>query len=125
MQWARAAVAIIESRINAAAAGCPPPQPLQVSVEELLGCDANCCKKRLRSTGDLRPAVIIALKLRRWVSEAHKWNTEAAAWLRQNATVRNSDALAVLLTKVLSPSPTFPNDSLDVVPVCRAGCAAV
>jgi hypothetical protein len=40
------------------------------------------------------------MKLKRWVSDAHKWNTEAAVWLRQHASVRNSDTLAALLAKV-------------------------
>ena len=101
MQWARAAVAIIESRNNAAVAGEKPAQPFQASVEELLSCDAQCCKKRINSRGGLRPAVVLAMKLRRWISEAHKWNTEAAVWLRQHATVRNSDTLAALLAKVV------------------------
>ncbi len=100
MQWARAAVAIIESRVQSSV-GAVPVQPLQGAVEELLGCDAQCCKKRIDSRGGLRPAVVLALKLRRWVSDAHMWNTQAAVWLRQNASVRNSDALAALLVKVL------------------------
>ncbi len=108
MQWARAAVAIIESRVQSSG-GALPVQPFQGALEELLGCDAQCCKKRIDSRGGLRPAVVLALKLRRWVSDAHAWNTQAAVWLRQNATVRNSDALAALLVKVfpvnLCPKP--------------------
>jgi hypothetical protein len=118
VHWARAAVAIIESRMNAAAAGLAPVQPLQVAVEELLACDAHCCKKRLRSAGGLRPAVVLALKLRRWVSEAHKWNTQIAAWLRQNASVRNSDALAALLAKVPPPSLYFRPSAVTSWLVC-------
>lgn len=100
MQWARAAVAIIESHNNAANAGEKSVQPLQGTVEELLSCDAQCCKKRIDARGGLRPAVVLAMKLKRWVSDAHKWNTEAAVWLRQHASVRNSDTLAALLAKV-------------------------
>ncbi len=103
MQWARAAVAIIEARNNATIAGEKSVQPLQDTVEKLLSCDVQCCKKRVHSRGGLRPAVVLALKLKQWVSDAHKWNTEAAVWHRQHASVRNSDTLAALVAKVCFP----------------------
>ena len=86
--------------MNAAAGGLQSPKPSQAAVEELLSCDAQCCKKKINARGSLRPAVVLALKLRRWVSDAHKWNTDNAVWLRQNASARSSEALEALLVKV-------------------------
>jgi hypothetical protein len=116
VHWSRTAVAIIESRVAAAAGWTQSEKPLQAAVEDLLSCDVHCCKKKIDAKGNLRPAVVLALKLRRWVSDAHKWNTDNAVWMRQNVSARSSDALAALLVKVC-PAPTLPPQMLTACAV--------
>jgi hypothetical protein len=85
----------------------------------------------------------IAVKLKRWIGDAHKWNTEAAGdfcnmkctlntkiviqylvWHRQHASVRSSDALAALLAKVLFNLNPH-HERLTLAPVLCFGLAAI